>query len=243
VLSEVIKSNDFYEQVLAAGFDFDESYFKEGKTSDEELKLWQKTVVPGVVSATQSIIEIKVYHPEKQQALEISSAVISVLKNKHSLYHNPEDKTQIMEIDKPIVSDKPAIPNVPLNIALGGIIGLLASFFYAYIFPEDKRSRNAGMSPDRYYAAEPLRMPARLEPRLHAGSHDRMNPRARMRTEININQRNEPDAPKRYIAEGEGGYMAENGEEYEDEYSPLPQAERRPDNRSGNVRGDMRNVL
>jgi capsular polysaccharide biosynthesis protein len=100
VLSEVIKSNDFYEQALAAGFDFDESYFKEGKTSEEELKLWQKTAIPGVVSATQSIIEIRVYHPEKQQALEISSAVISVLKNKHSLYHNPEDKTQIMEIDK-----------------------------------------------------------------------------------------------------------------------------------------------
>ncbi|MFA6393739.1 MAG: hypothetical protein WCW25_02620 [Patescibacteria group bacterium] len=137
VLAEVVKSDSFYGEVLQSGFNINEEYFSEEKNNKDILKKWGETAEarPGLDSG---MINISVFHPNRAEAEKIARAINFVLVTKNQNYHGGGENVVLKVIDKPAVSDWPVRPNLPLNLSLAFIIGLVIAFTYIYLFPEEK---------------------------------------------------------------------------------------------------------
>lgn len=134
VLASVMEANSFYLEVMNTGFNINSAYF--GESIDEQVKTWEKTIVPTVVNDS-GIIEISIFHPERVQADQIIRAVNMTMKNKHQDYHGMGDDISLRVIDQPITSQRPTKPNVPLNLGLSLLFGLAVALIYIYLFPEE----------------------------------------------------------------------------------------------------------
>lgn len=137
ILANVTTSNSFYNNIFTSGYYIDKNYFSKNNNIKDEMKKWRKTVQAKAIGDT-GIIEINVYHPNKEQLNQIALAVNYVLQTKHEQYHGMGNNVIIKIIDKPIISNWPVKPNIPLNLALAIIVGLIISFSYIYLFPEEK---------------------------------------------------------------------------------------------------------
>lgn len=135
VLSNVVLSGKFYDDVMASGFDIDQSYFK--ADPKKRMKNWTQTVSAKAVSDT-GIINIGVYHVDKHQSSQIARAINFVLQTKHSDYHGSGSNVTIKIIDQPITSTLIAKPNIPLNLGLGLVLGFILGLYYIYLFPEER---------------------------------------------------------------------------------------------------------
>jgi len=169
VLVQVASSDSFYNEVVNSGYNIDKTYFS-NTDPQKELAKWQKTV--SVKSLSDSgIVEVNIYHPDKYQLDQIAQAVNYIYQTKHQEYDGSGDAITIKVIDKPLVSRWPVKPNLPLNMALGLIFGLLCGGVYVYLYPEksivnyelstfaetmaDKPIKNySDMAPANYYASE-----------------------------------------------------------------------------------------
>ncbi len=137
VLSEVVKSDSFYSEVMQAGFNIDADYFNQEGNSRDILKKWGQTAEarPAIDSG---MININIFHPDRSEAEKIARAVNFVLVTKNQNYHGGGENVVIKVIDKPAVSEWPIKPNIPLNLSLALIIGLVIAFTYIYLFPEER---------------------------------------------------------------------------------------------------------
>jgi len=135
VLSEVIRSNSFYQEVLNAGYEIEKTYFlQDGLVPTDELTAWQRTVSSRPIGDT-GVIQVDVYHTSREQAEQISKAVNFVMKARHQNYHGSGDRVSIKVIDDPNTSNFPVKPNIILNTGLALIFGLIFSLAYIYLFP------------------------------------------------------------------------------------------------------------
>lgn len=139
LLVDVVGSRSFYDEVMASGFNIDQSHF--GDTPKDQIKEWDKTIDAKSIKDI-GVIEVNVYHQDKRQLDQISQAVNYVLKTKHGLYHGNSDLISIKIIDQPVFSTFPAKPNILLNLVLGFILGLTFSLSYIYFFQEAKYNFN-----------------------------------------------------------------------------------------------------
>lgn len=137
VLSSVVVSDSFFEEVMNAGFNIDKDYFTEEKNIKDQLEKWQKTVAAKPLLES-GIIEVSVFHPDKFQAEQIARAVNFVLITKNENYLSSGGNVIIKVIDKPVVSDWPVKPNLPMNLSLGLLFGLVIGLTYIYLFPEGR---------------------------------------------------------------------------------------------------------
>lgn len=139
LLAKVIKSSSFMKDVLNSGFPIDKSYFP---AAEKELrKAWAK-MVSSRVSTDTSIIEIEVYHTKQKEAEKITNAIIYVFSEQGKKYYNLGDQVGIVVLDTPLVSERPAKPNLALNIILGLAIGvILAAIYIFWNTPPDSLSR------------------------------------------------------------------------------------------------------
>jgi len=130
VLSNVVASNSFFNEVLSSGYNIDQKYF----SSDikKQMEKWQKTVEP-IALSDAGIIEINVYHPDKTQAEQISLAINYTLKVKSAEYLSMGDKIDLKVIDQPTLSNWPIKPNIPLNFALAIVLGFIFGLSYEYL--------------------------------------------------------------------------------------------------------------
>lgn len=135
ILAKVVSSNLFYSDVLNVGFNIDKSYFSKTSNINDEMDQWKKTVQAKAIGDT-GIIDINVYHPDKQQLNQIAMAVNFTLQSKHAKYHGLGSNIIIKIIDEPIVSAWPIKPNIILNLFLAIVVGLIVSLYYIYLFPE-----------------------------------------------------------------------------------------------------------
>jgi capsular polysaccharide biosynthesis protein len=137
VLAEVVKSDSFYGEVLQSGFNINEEYFNEEKNNKDILKKWGETAFarPAIDSG---MINLSVFHPDRGEAEKIARAVNFVLVTKNQNYHGGGENVVLKVIDKPAVSDWPVRPNLPVNLSLAFIIGLVLALTYIYLFPEEK---------------------------------------------------------------------------------------------------------
>lgn len=125
--AKIIKSSAFLKDVLNSGFPIDQAYFP--KKEKDLRKEWAK-MVDSRVSTDTSIIEINVYHPQKEEARKIANAVIYIFSEKSKKYYNLGNDVKIMTIDTPLVSERPVKPSLPLNLVLGFLVGLVISSIY-----------------------------------------------------------------------------------------------------------------
>jgi capsular polysaccharide biosynthesis protein len=139
LFTQVVGSGSFYDQVRASQYNIDRNYFA-GSYSDQ-LKKWNQTVQADTQSDT-GIIEINVYHPNIQEAKQISLAVNDILINQNQAYHSGQN-IKVSIIDQPLVSNYPVKPNLPYNGAVALVASFIISLFYIYIFPEHKKKTPA----------------------------------------------------------------------------------------------------
>lgn len=135
LLSQITSTNSFFEKVKNSSSNIDQGHFK--GDSKKQMKKWVKTVKAKGLSDT-GMIAIDVYHTDPDQAAEIARTVAYVLQTEHANYHGFGENIQIKMIDEPITSSFPVKPNVPLNLSLGLIFGILFSLCYVYLFPEKR---------------------------------------------------------------------------------------------------------
>jgi len=131
VLTKIVTSNSFLEEVLAAGLNVDSTYF----SNDQQVraKTWQE-MVSARSYGDLGVIEITVFHPDKYQAKQVAEAIDLTLKNKSNIFLSTGDKVLLRVIDQPIVSKWPVRPNIVLNMILGPVMGLVFGLFYLYLF-------------------------------------------------------------------------------------------------------------
>ncbi|MFH1523043.1 MAG: Wzz/FepE/Etk N-terminal domain-containing protein [Patescibacteria group bacterium] len=149
VLSEVVYSNSFFEQVMDSGYNINKNIFSANQ--NKKIKQWRKTVSAEPISDT-GIIVIYTYHKDKYQASQINQAIAYTLKAKHNSYHGLGDKVAVKIIDKTTTSNWPVKPNIVLNTIFSVFLGLLAGICFIYLYPEKElkfwsnRQRNAKLN-------------------------------------------------------------------------------------------------
>ncbi|MFW0862111.1 MAG: hypothetical protein ACKKL6_00820 [Candidatus Komeilibacteria bacterium] len=132
VLSEVVYSSSFFDEVWQAGFNIGTDW---GETPRDRRKIWKKRVSLNPIPQT-SLIEINTYHTDRVSVEQLAQAMIYVLVERGSQYHGGGDQVQIKLVDKPIVSNYPVRPNLLLNALAALLIGLVISFIYVYLKPD-----------------------------------------------------------------------------------------------------------
>jgi len=86
----------------------------------------------------RGIIYINVIHPDKNQANQYAQAISYVLITNHDQYHGLKDKVTIKMIDSPTISENKVQPKILFNTLLGLIVGLIVSFTFVIVFPEQE---------------------------------------------------------------------------------------------------------
>lgn len=138
LFAQVVGSNSFYNDVLDSGFNIDEEYFAREKNFAQLMEKWEKTVEVDPLRDGSGIIEVNVFHPDKEQVSQISQAVNYVINTQNQSYHGLGDQVFVRVIDRPIISAYPVKPNIFLIFPLALLLGLAVSFLYVYLLPEEK---------------------------------------------------------------------------------------------------------
>ncbi len=134
ILSEVVYSSSFFDEVWQAGFNIGTDW---GETAKERRRIWKRRVELSPITQT-SLIEVNTYHKDRVSVEQLAQAMIYVLIERGSQYHGGGDQVEIKLIDKPIVSNYPVRPNLILNAIGALLIGLVISFIYVYLKPDNK---------------------------------------------------------------------------------------------------------
>lgn len=135
ILSQVISTTSFFDQVLGAGFNVDKN--KYGTDPQQVKKNWEKTTDVNVLGDT-GIMQINTYSADKNQAEQINRAIVYTLKSKHSLYHGGGESVSIRTIEDPINTKWPVRPNIALNYSFGLLLGIFLALGLIYISPYEK---------------------------------------------------------------------------------------------------------
>lgn len=140
-LAQVVYSSSFLEEVLSAGFDIDKSYFPADEYKRRQK--WNKIVEAGV-PAGLSKLDIKIYHQDPAQALQLVSAVSFTLTEKKREFIGIED-IDLKVLDSPLVSKYPVKPDVILNLLVGILVGLIIGIAYVIVSYNPRRDKLFGM--------------------------------------------------------------------------------------------------
>jgi uncharacterized protein involved in exopolysaccharide biosynthesis len=131
LLTQVVGSDAFYEQVIGSGFSFDKTYFSGDLKT--QLARWRHAV-EAFAAGDSGIIEIRTYHPDKFQAEQLAQAVVFNLKENHAQFHSSGEKVSLKVIDPPLVSDYPVRPDLFLTFGSALLFGFAFGLFYIYLF-------------------------------------------------------------------------------------------------------------
>lgn len=132
-LAQVVYTTDFYAKVMGApNFAIDPTYFPDNDA--KRRKLWSQMVSVKVENGT-GLLNITVYHPNKDQATAVAQAIAYVMTTDGANYVGGT-ALQIKLVDEPLVSRFPVKPNLLVNaftgLALGALLGV------AYVILTDK---------------------------------------------------------------------------------------------------------
>ena len=132
-LAQVVYTTDFFSKVTnAPNFAIDPTYFPDNDA--KRRKLWSQTVSVKVENGT-GLLNITVYHPDKDQATAIAQAIAYVMTNAGASYVGGSG-LQVKLVDQPLVSTFPVKPNIPINAFTGLVLGAL--FGAVYVIATDK---------------------------------------------------------------------------------------------------------
>lgn len=120
-LAQVIGTNDFFEKVLARNENLNTERFQ--NVSDRvRRKRWEKAVQGTVVFGT-SILAVNAYHTDADQAKLYAQTVMNTLIETAPEYIGTDVTLKV--VNQPIVTTWPVRPNIPANMAVGFVAGIL----------------------------------------------------------------------------------------------------------------------
>lgn len=119
ILKEGVYSDSFFEKVDVDGF---------SEQAKQRRKEWQKDVKVTIIRDL-GVMEIDVFHSQKEKALQISQAITEVLEKNHNFYHGGGQNVELKVLDNPLVNQKPNT----INLWLGTLLGALFGFFISLV--------------------------------------------------------------------------------------------------------------
>ncbi|MBU1178317.1 hypothetical protein KJ903_03805 [Patescibacteria group bacterium] len=140
ILSKMIYTSTFFDQVMDAGFKVEKSDFS--NDLEKRKQEWEKAVVTRVVEDSGTL-EVNVYDQDQRQAEQLAYAIAYVMISKGDQYHGGAGQIEIKMVDNPVTSDKPVRPNVMRNTGAGFLLGLLASLSIMFLISERLQRRPA----------------------------------------------------------------------------------------------------
>lgn len=139
-LASIVYTTSFFDKVMAAGFNIDESIFSEQERL--KRKQWDR-MVEAQVSRGTGLLTISVYHKDRGQAEQIAYAIGTVLQKEGWTYVGGGD-LQVKIVDIPLTSRFPARPNIFANGFGGLVLGFMAGIGYVLFVAERKRRLGHG---------------------------------------------------------------------------------------------------
>ncbi len=125
-LSQIIFTTSFFDKVMAAKFNVDQSIFPSDET--KKRKLWREMIGATVIRGS-GMLAVTVYHKDPAQATQIARAVAFVLTTEGWQYVGGGD-LQVKLVDDPLESRWPVKPNIPQNAFAGFVLGIIAGSGY-----------------------------------------------------------------------------------------------------------------
>ncbi|MEA2113746.1 MAG: hypothetical protein U9P63_03800, partial [Patescibacteria group bacterium] len=122
ILKEGIYSDVFFEDVLLSPYQLEKNDFS--KEAKKRRKEWERDIRVAIVRDL-GVMEIDVFHSEREKAKEINLAIINVLEKDHSFYHGGGENVELKILDYPLVSERPVTVKLWIGSFLGALIGFL----------------------------------------------------------------------------------------------------------------------
>lgn len=120
-IAQIAYTTSFFDKVIKSRTDIKYIW------SEDEIKRrkqWQKMIKTEVIYGT-GMVDITVYHEDKEQATAIASAIADVLMREGKEYFGMPG-LEIKMVSTPLASRYPVKPNLVLNVLMGLILGLFA---------------------------------------------------------------------------------------------------------------------
>jgi len=146
--SQIIYTTSFFDKVTA-----EEKNILNIWNQDEikKRKQWQEMIKTEVIYGT-GMVDITVYHKDKEQAVLIARTIANVLSKEGRNYFGMPG-LQITMVSSPLLSRYPVKPNLLLNVFMGLLLGLLCGIAFTILTyhpamrePNAKKHLQAGES-------------------------------------------------------------------------------------------------
>jgi len=127
-ISQIIYTTSFFDKVIQEGKNIQNVW-----STDEikKRKQWQETAKTEVIYGT-GMVDITVYHKDKEQASLIASTIADVLSKEGRNYFGMPG-LQITMVSSPLLSRYPVKPNLLLNTLMGFLLGLLGGITFTIL--------------------------------------------------------------------------------------------------------------
>lgn len=141
-LANVVYTSSFFEQVMSSEFDIDQSVFKRDERKRREQ--WGRMIETQIARGT-GILTITAYHPQREQAERVASAIGSVLQTSGWTYVGGSGADlQVRVVDAPLAGRWPARPPVGANAFGGLVLGAFLGIGYVIYRAEQERRLRHG---------------------------------------------------------------------------------------------------
>jgi capsular polysaccharide biosynthesis protein len=150
-IAQIIYTTSFFDKVVQ-----NNSSIKNIWSTDEnkKRKQWEKMIRAEVIYGT-GMVDITVYHKDKEQASMLASTIADVLSKEGRNYFGMPG-LQITMVSSPLLSKYPVKPNILLNVFMGLLLGLLGGVTFTIL------THHPAMK------EEPISKPIKIaEPKMH----------------------------------------------------------------------------
>ncbi len=139
-LARIVFTSTFFEQVLDAGYNIDESQFpSEERQPARRRTRWARMVDTSVARGT-GLLSVSVYNREPEQAQQIAEAIAFVLTQRGWQYTSGKDLS-IRQVDASLISKFPVRPNIPSNAFMGLVLGFLCGAAFVLVRAKQAEER------------------------------------------------------------------------------------------------------
>lgn len=137
-LSTLLYTSTFFDQVMDAGFDIDQTVFPDD--ASKKRKVWGN-MVKATVARGSGLLSITAYHRDIDEAEQIVRAIAVVLTERVDEYTSG-GSVDVRLVDDPLNSRWPVKPNILVNILSGFILGGFVGIGFVLLQTERIRRRH-----------------------------------------------------------------------------------------------------
>lgn len=127
-ISQIIYTTSFFDKVIQKEKNIQNIWSSE---EVKKRKQWQEMAKTEVIYGT-GMVDITVYHKDKEQAALIASTIVNVLSEEGRNYFGMAG-LQITMVSSPLLSRYPVKPNLLLNTLMGLLLGLLGGITFTIL--------------------------------------------------------------------------------------------------------------